>query len=190
MPAQPTLSAANPLNHLGKTNTMKNLYLPLPRAAVLALLALSLGGSLAQAQTDKQPWQGTFTKSLHVVGASRIFIDLPVPPPSRLLTLERVGVTLGPTLSIYGKMVSCEIESSHPRSPVHELAENRTRVLLPLPAQIGTSRTWAVFHAPIRLYVEGNDTAFRQVFRVSCDVDAIAASDVFTVTAVGYTTPK
>jgi len=198
--------ASPKIDFLGELKMFKyqNPPLPGPAAAVtstgcrtprtwiaFAALALCLGGFTAQAQTDKQPWQGTFTKNFHpnLAGSSRISIDLPLPSPSRLLTLEHIGITIGPMASIYGKVHFCEIESSHPQAPAHEFAENRTRILLPLPVPTGIPKVRAVFDTPIRLYVEGTDSPLRRIFRVSCEVEYFG-NDAFTVTAVGYTTPK
>jgi hypothetical protein len=154
-------------------------------------LVICLCAVAARAQTDKKPWQGTFTKTTHPVGATRIFLDLPLPPAGRVLTLERVGITIGPTLSIYGRVYNCEIESARPRLSDQDLLESHTRVMLPLPIVLGTgTRTWAVIHAPVRIYAEPSESGLRELFRVSCAVDAIAQGDNMTVTAVGYTTPK
>jgi hypothetical protein len=163
------------------------------RCLLTVALAFGLMGAITHAQTpnDKQPWQGTFTKTGFQPGSPRIFMDLPLPASGRVLTLERIGVILGPSGSIYTKLLRCEIESDRPKLENAEFLENRTRLLLPLPVHLGAgTNTWAIINAPIRIYAEDVGGMLRNGFRVACDVDAIGLTTPFTVTAIGYTTPK
>lgn len=154
-------------------------------------MALALAAAGAQAQSERTPWQGTYTKSFHPVGASRIFVDLPMPAEGRVLTVEGVGVMIGPTGSAYGKVKWCEIESGRPHPVAHELAENRTRALLPLPALVYPgSKVWGIPQTPLRIYAEREELGLRNLFRVVCEVENIAPNDSMTVTVAGYTTAK
>lgn len=153
-----------------------------------ALLAACWGTGTAHAQTNRQPWQMTFVKTSHIGDTSRLIMDLPQPPPGRILTIERVAVTLGPTLSIYGKLLSCEIESSHPRVMKAELAADRVRFPLPLPEVLQPqSKTWTVLNGQTLIYADSNAEG---TLRVSCETDAVAHNDRFVVSASGYTTDK
>lgn len=163
----------------------------LHRSLMAAAIALCFTGIAAQAQTDKQPWQATLTKNANQVGSGKMYLDLPLPPFGRLLTLERIGILIGPTGSSYGKVHFCEVESDRPKLENVDLLENRTRVMLPLPTHLGPgTKTWLILNVPIRIYSESTLNGLRNLFRVVCDVENIGALDTMTVTATGYTTPK
>ena len=152
------------------------------------LLAACWGTGTAQAQTNRQPWQGTFVKTSHSGDMSRPAVELPSPPAGKLLTIERIGITLGPTASVYGKLLSCEIESSHPRVMKAEYAADRVRVLLPLPAYLGQgNKKYIIIDTPTLVYADSHPDA---TLRVVCDADALFTSVKLTVTASGYTTDK
>jgi hypothetical protein len=155
-----------------------------------ATIAVVSTGIVATAQTDKKPWQATLTKFSQALGEPRIFMDVPTPPAGRLLTVERVGVTVGPMNNNSGKITRCEIESDRPQIDAAPFLESRTRLFLPLPVQLGEgTRIWAVLNAPVRIYSQKPDGVGRTFFRVSCDGESISWNDDITVTVVGYTTP-
>ena len=110
------------------------------KSIAVTAIALCFAGPVAQAQTDKQPWQATLTKTSHQPGAPKIYLDLPLPTAGRVLTLERIGIMVGPTFSPYGRVFSCEVESDRPKLDAAEFLENRTRVFLPVPVSLGNRR--------------------------------------------------
>ena len=160
----------------------------LPTAAALLLACVAVVP--AHAQGEKQPWQVTLTRSQNQPGATRIHMDLPLPPPGRLLTLRGISVRVGPHASAYGKVHRCEIESEHPRLPGTPSGDERTRILLPLPTYLGNDvRTYAIPFTAVELYAE-YVTGSRNLLRVSCDTESVGFNDKFEVTAVGHTTTK
>ncbi|HYP06891.1 MAG TPA: hypothetical protein VER03_11730 [Bryobacteraceae bacterium] len=152
-----------------------------------ATLALALLTGIAQAQSEREPWQGTFTKALPPTSDAEVYVDMPLPPLGKILTVERVAVALGPTLSAYGRIKSCQIISSHPKLQVSNFQqEDKTRLLLPKPFEF-QSNLWIIPQTPILIYAEFAPSA---VFRVACMADAIANGDKLTATVTGYMTAK
>jgi len=166
---------------------------PWRRIAVMVVALCLMSAVAVQAQTPAGawPWQVSLQKTSHQPGASQIFVDLPMPPPGRLLTLERISILVGPTLSIYGKVFRCEVQSASPKLEGGiPMLESKTRAILSLPTGMGQgTKTWGIVNEPVRVYAQQPGTVLHTLFRVVCDVDAIAASDAVLVTAVGYTTP-
>lgn len=154
---------------------------------LLTIMALAACGA-TEAQTVRQPWQGTFTKSSHPGDRSRIFIDLPQPAVGKILTIEAIHLTLGPTLSMYGKLYSCEIESSYPRAAKLAPIDETVRVLLPLPSVVVPgSKTWGFPQSQILLHSEAGPEG---ILRVSCAADSLGVAETFQVTVAGYLTDK
>jgi len=153
-----------------------------------ALLAVCFGAGTVQAQTNRQPWQGMFNKTSHSGGTPRLVLDLPLPATGKLLTIERISISLGPTASIYGKLLSCEIETSHPRLLKSEYVADRTRYPLSQPVFLGQpTRSWGITNEAVLVYADSNAEG---VLRVVCDSEYLSGSDRFTVTASGYTSDK
>jgi hypothetical protein len=153
-----------------------------------AIVAACLSMEMAQAQTNRQPWQGTFVKTTHAIDGGRMVVDLPLPAAGKLLTLERISVTMGQPQSIYGKLLSCEVESTHPRVQKSEFATDRVKTLLPLPVVVlQPTKTFEIFNTPVLVYADSNVDG---VLRVVCATEFTSTTERLTVTVAGYTSDK
>jgi hypothetical protein len=158
-------------------------------------LALTLSAGVASAQWNPKPWQGTFTQETNVMGATQIVLDLPLPPDDKILTIEQISVAVGPFTSVYSRVFSCELQS---RGQIHDSLPGAlalTSVPLPEPVWEGSmdtnDRRKVIRTAPVKIHAAGGGSTFlRPMLRVRCDVADLGIGRPFTVTAVGYTTPK
>ncbi len=157
-----------------------------------AALALAMTASAASAQMNQKPWQGTFTKTSHNLTGGRMFLDLPVPSDDRILTIEQISLVVGPWLSIYGKVLDCQLESHGPIVENLEGAAQTTSVPLPDPVTLQPGiKMKGIPAMPVKIHATGGAVALtRTKLRLSCAVEYLGGNEPFVVTAVGYTTPK
>jgi hypothetical protein len=155
---------------------------------VRAMVALAFCFTIvpAAAQTNL-PWQVTVSKNQHTEN-NRVVVDLPLPPPGYLLTVERISMVLGPKLHNYTRVVSCEVESSHPRQSLAKYLENKTRLFLPLPAfaNLNGEGYYLIPVTDVRIYAVQAQDAF---LRLTCDADFLLPAQIVRVSATGTMIP-
>lgn len=153
---------------------------------LLALATALIAKRMPAEEVQKEPWQGSFTKAAHLGDGKSAFLDLPLPPLGKVLTIENVWLAFEHSVSVYSKITACEVRASHPKlQDAGRFYDNGTR--LPLPKPVSISGAWTILPIRVHLYAENGPGAKLQLF---CEGDLIQPADKLIGGFAGYVSPK